>query len=337
MRKITFCFAALALSFQMNAQDAELASEVPVLPNLETEIVLPGNVLNEGTLYSNGPYFNVEGGGAGGADLSLLESATLGMNTLGAGAQNSAGNRIADDVTFDSDVEIDRLVFYSYQTGSTTASTMTGVNVRIWEGDLAGGSATLVWGDDVTNIMSDTSWSGAYRASETNPQDTTRPIMLVEAEVSILLPAGTYWFDWSFDGSLGSGPWQPAVAILGEATTGNAMQFLPASGWGAWEDTGTFTQQGAPFEVDGSVTQSVGDNVFSGFTYYPNPSSHVINISSLSNIELLSVYNMMGQELLKVSVNGLSHQLDISGLATGMYIMKAQVDGAEKAFNIVKR
>ncbi|HQO50194.1 MAG TPA: choice-of-anchor J domain-containing protein, partial [Bacteroidales bacterium] len=50
-------------------------------------------------LYDNGPFINAPAGGPNGADSSVLQNTDLGMNTLGAGIQFTAGNRMADDFT----------------------------------------------------------------------------------------------------------------------------------------------------------------------------------------------------------------------------------------------
>ena len=55
------------------------------------------------------------------------------------------------------------------------------------------------------------------------------------ATVNTFLPAGTYWVDWQADGTLASGPWAPPVSILGQTTTGNALQFT-STGWAAVTD-----------------------------------------------------------------------------------------------------
>jgi len=202
-------------------------------------------------LYDNGPAFNVLGGGTGGADLSLLESTTLGMNTLGAGHQFTLGYRMADDfvVPAGETWTIDSFVFYAYQTNSTTTSTITGVYFQIWDGDPSAGG-TVIWGDLTTNRLSNTYWSNIYRASETTPTSTARPIMRNVAGTSgLVLTEGTYWIDWSTDGSLSSGPWAPPIAILGQSTTGNALQYTTA--WAPFLDSGTSTPQGLPFEIWG--------------------------------------------------------------------------------------
>lgn len=49
-------------------------------------------------LYSNGPFVTHPGGGYNGSDASAVQQ-TLGMNTLGIGAQYYNGYRLADDFT----------------------------------------------------------------------------------------------------------------------------------------------------------------------------------------------------------------------------------------------
>ncbi|MGD8440405.1 MAG: hypothetical protein PVG53_07700 [Holophagae bacterium] len=202
-------------------------------------------------LYDNGPLVTNPGGGAGGADLSALQ-VSLGMNTLGAGHQWALGYSVAEDftVTDAAGWQIDDITFFAYQSGSTTTSTITGVYVAIWDGDPSAGG-TVIWGDQTTNRLLTTGWSNIYRASDTNPTDTNRPIMENVATIGTTLAQGTYWVQWSTDGTLSSGPWAPPISILGQTTTGNAIQYTTA--WAALTDSGTLTPQGLPFIINGSV------------------------------------------------------------------------------------
>src|SRR4030067_1536487 len=51
-----------------------------------------------------------------------------------------------------------------------------------------------------------------------------------------------------------SGPWAPPITILGQITTGNALQYTSSSGaWAPALDTGTDTQQGFPFVIEGTL------------------------------------------------------------------------------------
>lgn len=213
----------------------------------------PGVVPNSMVLYNNGPIVNSPATGAGGADESALQNSTLGMGTLGFGHQLSANNRVADDFVVTGDGWfVDDITFFAYQTGSSTTSTMLGVNVRIWDGPPNDPQSTVVFGDTSTNRLASTIWSGVYRVTETTHGNASRPIMANVAHVGTFLPPGTYWVDWQTDGSLSSGPWAMPITINGQAVTGNGMQSL-AGTWGPANDGGTGTpQQGFPFVITGA-------------------------------------------------------------------------------------
>ena len=203
-------------------------------------------------LYDNGPLITNPSAGPGGADVSALQTA-LGLNTLGAGHQYALGYSMADDFVVPSGQvwDVTSITFFAYQTSSPTTSTMTGVYVQIWNGPPNGGGS-VIWGDLTTNRLSTTAWSNIYRSTDTNYTTTTnRPIMANVATVTTTLTEGTYWLQWSTDGTLSSGPWAPPISILGQTTTGNALQYTSA--WGALTDSGTLTPQGMPFIINGSV------------------------------------------------------------------------------------
>lgn len=206
-------------------------------------------------LYTSGPYFNQ----AGTPDLSILEDVTLGMDTFGAGVQITSGNRIADDIVIAEDADITEMVFYAYQSFTPTAPpTINAINVQVWDGDPSDPASSVIFGDDVTNVLDGVVWSGAFRVLEGSPTNTDRAIHRITVDVTGLsLTAGTYWVDWQIGGTAGSGPWQPPVAILGQTVTGNAQQSL-AGVWAPLLDGGTSTAQGVPIEVFGTVTGGGG-------------------------------------------------------------------------------
>jgi hypothetical protein len=204
----------------------------------------------EAVLYDNGPLVTHPGGGAGGADASALQTALL-MSTYGFGAQQSAGNRVADDFTVTGGGWlVQTMTFFTYQTGSTTTSTITGLNFQIWNGVPGDPGSAVVFGDTTTNRLASTTWTNIYRVLDTNLLDSTRPIMTAVGTVNTFLPAGTYWVDYQLNGTLTSGPWAPPISILGQTTTGNARQFT-STGWANLIDTGSSTVQGLPFVIEG--------------------------------------------------------------------------------------
>ncbi len=203
----------------------------------------------EALLYDNGPLVTHPAGGAGGADASALQSAIL-LDTYGFGYQLTAGNRIADDFTVTGGGWfIETITFFGYQTGSSTTSTFTSMNLRIWDGPPDNPASMIVFGDTTTNRLTSSVWSNIYRALDTSLTASDRPIMANTVAVNTFLPSGTYWLDWQADGSASfSGPWAPPITILGQTNTGNAMQWT-----GSWAPALDVTfPQGFPFIIDGT-------------------------------------------------------------------------------------
>ncbi len=216
----------------------------------------PGNNAAPALIYDNGPYFNVPGT----PDVSFLQDATLGMGTYGFGSASINGFSIADDFTLTGDYDITTIDVFAYQTGSVPPS-ITAVYMQIWDGDPSGGGASVVWGDLSTNVLDDAVDSGAQRQLESAPGDTSRKIQRVTANTAGLsLTAGTYWVEYSFEGSGASGPWAPPIVITGVAATGNGLQ----------NNAGTYTPvidveaQGFPFMIYGDEIGGGGPAVVFG-------------------------------------------------------------------------
>ena len=81
---------------------------------------------------------------------------------------------------------------------------------------------------------------------------------------------------------------------------------------------------------------STNDNVIEGFSYYPNPSSDVINLSAKQNIEKAAIYNILGQKVIDQDINATSSQLNVSNLVTGAYLMQVSVDGKTATYKVLK-
>jgi len=237
---------------------AQKAPAVEVVGDSSTAAAVPSGypaaIIPEALLYDNGPLVTHPGGGYSGEDASVLQT-NLGLNTYGFGNQFSYGYRMADDFTI-TDAggwQVDQVVFYAYQTGTygyPPVSTINGIYFQIWDGSPDDPGSTVVFGDLVTNRLAGTSWADMYRVVDYDMLNTQRPPMANMANAGVVLPQGTYWLDWMTNGSGASGPWAPPISIVGETTTGNALQYTGA--WAPALDTGLGTQQGMPFTVYGS-------------------------------------------------------------------------------------
>jgi hypothetical protein len=251
------------VSFSVLAMTPLLASSREDLSGSESSVSNPGPLgagfqPRQAVLYDNGPLITHPGGGGGGADASLVQNLTLGMTTLGAANQGpaSTGNRMADDFVIPAGESwvIDAITVFQYQTGApTTPSSISALNLQIWDGPPNQAGSTVVWGDLVTDVLLSSVWTNIYRAAETTPTDTLRAILANTATVNHTLGEGTYWIDCAPTGDASfSGPWAPPITILGQTTTGDALQYFSGA-WQAFEDGGTAAAQGLPFVVEGSI------------------------------------------------------------------------------------
>lgn len=70
---------------------------------------------------------------------------------------------------------------------------------------------------------------------------------------------------------------------------------------------------------------------------YPNPASSILNIEARAAIQNVSIYNMLGQEVISKTTDNASISIDVAGLQAGMYIIKTTIDGVTAASRFVKQ
>ncbi len=226
-----------------------------VITTLTAVGLIGGSAVGD-VLYDNGPLVTNPGAGAGGADASAVQG-SVGNTTLGLGHQlaGATDNRVADDftVTDPNGWTISTITFFAYQTGSTTDSTITAVNLRIWDGPPGQASSSVVFGNTSTNVLQSTTWSGIYRTGQATLMATDRPIMADVVAVNTLLPQGNYWLDWQSAGSLASGPWAVPITVVDAAGTGNALQSVDGgTTYALATDGGSGAPLGMPFIIEGT-------------------------------------------------------------------------------------
>jgi len=255
MKKITqigmmviACLFISAIAFsQTNSTVADIVTESSFVPDQVTPPAPVPPKDAKGILFENGPVVTHPGGGPGGTDFSLTEAP---LTLYGWGVQFTVGNRLSDDFEVtDGPWDVDSIIVWGYQTNSGTASTMTGLYVQIWDGSPDDPASSVVWGDVTTDVLDNTYWSNCYRGDDIN--STARPIMrLVCVPTSLSLTNGTYWIDFTIDGSASSGPWGPPVTILGTTNTGDGLQYT-----GTWAPALNATYpNGVPFEIWGPTS-----------------------------------------------------------------------------------
>jgi len=92
-----------------------------------------------------------------------------------------------------------------------------------------------------------------------------------------------------------------------------------------------------PFAV--TVTVSLGNSGFDDmhFSYYPNPTSSVVNISYSKEITRVTLMNMLGQVISSEQTYATEVRVDLSRLAEATYFIKVASEGNEKVIKVIKR
>lgn len=83
-------------------------------------------------------------------------------------------------------------------------------------------------------------------------------------------------------------------------------------------------------------TAGVEDNLFN-VSIYPNPASNKLNISAANTIQNVEIYNVLGKKVMSLSINKSSESIDISGLSSGVYMIKYNVDDAVGTSKFIKQ
>ena len=87
-----------------------------------------------------------------------------------------------------------------------------------------------------------------------------------------------------------------------------------------------------------SATLGVDDlDDATSFTYYPNPVKNTLSLSAQNNIENVSMYNMLGQEVMRVTPNNVDSNIDMSGLQTGTYFVKVTIANVTETIRVIKQ
>jgi len=249
MKKILFMTLMLTLSFSvMFAQGVQLRKDVTSKAKTDVSVdraaqeikapipaVSSTNADKSIMLHNNGNIVTHPGGGVGGADFSWITGTTYGSNFNGAnatGPYRMISNFSVTDVSW----TVDSIRIYGYQTGSTTVSTITGMYIRIWNGNPSLPGAVIVYTD---STMASTRWTNCYRGDAFTA--TNRPIMVaVQTPTNLTLPYGTnYWIEYAMKGSTTSGPWCPPVFEPGNDLQRNGTT-----------NPHTFTETFAEYPVD---------------------------------------------------------------------------------------
>lgn len=81
---------------------------------------------------------------------------------------------------------------------------------------------------------------------------------------------------------------------------------------------------------------STGDFDLSMFTYYPNPVENTLNLSYFQKLTNVTVYNIVGKQILDQKLNSNKAQVDLSKLADGVYFLKVNSENGSRTIKVIK-
>jgi hypothetical protein len=87
-----------------------------------------------------------------------------------------------------------------------------------------------------------------------------------------------------------------------------------------------------------TVDSSLGIDAVSksSFTYFPNPVSHVLSINASASIDGITIYNMLGQTVVRSTPNTTTTTVDMSGLQTGAYFVQVAINNSIETVRVIK-
>lgn len=86
-----------------------------------------------------------------------------------------------------------------------------------------------------------------------------------------------------------------------------------------------------------SSTASIDELKKFNFSAYPNPTSNNLTVSASKNIENVEIFNLIGQKVMSLTPNTNNKTIDVSNLNTGVYILKATIEGIKGSYKFVKQ
>lgn len=84
-------------------------------------------------------------------------------------------------------------------------------------------------------------------------------------------------------------------------------------------------------------TLSTSNNKIEGFTFGPNPTIGLLRMSARVPLNKVHVYDILGKEVLNQYGDSREMNLDLSGLANGVYLAKVESQGITQTVRVVKR
>ena len=101
-----------------------------------------------------------------------------------------------------------------------------------------------------------------------------------------------------------------------------------------------FDNYESSFYVDNVVINEAGNmsvNKFNNIDLTHFNNDQILTIDSNSNLEILSIYSILGKKISTETLNGNNANINISHLQSGVYLAKVSAEGKTKTFKFIKK
>ncbi|RZK12654.1 MAG: T9SS type A sorting domain-containing protein [Flavobacterium sp.] len=109
-----------------------------------------------------------------------------------------------------------------------------------------------------------------------------------------------------------------------------ATYYVRVSGYSS-DYEGTFC-----LEISTNETLSSEDFTKNTLKAYPNPVKNILNLSNTTNITDVTIFNLLGQQVVAKTLNANEGQIDMSNLSAGAYLVKVTADNEVQTIKIIK-
>lgn len=143
------------------------------------------------------------------------------------------------------------------------------------------------------------------------------------------------WDDCAFTTELGCTDANGGESLQLTGLTGGTTYYVQVWNDGAAAPQGNRAE--GTFTIAVSETLSADSFTLNGFEYYPNPVNNKLSVRAQNNIQAISVFNILGQEVLRSNPNAIDTEVDMTELNTGAYFVKVTINDKIETIKIIKK
>jgi len=136
-----------------------------------------------------------------------------------------------------------------------------------------------------------------------------------------------YTHNWGISGGSGN--------VVNDHITG---VWYTGTNWAIYNEDLAAMPEDAEFDLmirDPSL--GVTDSSIEGLTFFPNPVENVFNINARTSIDEVTLYDILGREVLQQTGDATSMQVNMSALTSGNYLAKVQSGDTTHVIKLIKQ